>query len=248
MERVEWLKHIFTENFKMKKSYRTAKVMFCDAPRTAQIAFFSNPEEGRRQLWPSSLGTPDATSKVPFPLLQTETRQHKRNKDVASDFCLGCSCWPWAGADSLVPSKALKSRDSQSGTDAAPCRAPVCSYTPVAALSALSSVWQGCRSYPPKGPVAPHPGNLPCLLRGEGCSTTTCKGCRGYFGPPRPCRAPGGGAATLASAALHFDTMAIHMLGEAKPRGFQMGGFPTFFGKGPDCVADPFGTVPRRCC
>ena len=23
--------------------------------------------------------------------------------------------------------------------------------------------------------------------------------------------------------------------------------FPTFFGKGPDCVADPFGTVPRRC-
>ena len=26
------------------------------------------------------------------------------------------------------------------------------------------------------------------------------------------------------------------------------GGFPTFFGKGPDCVADPFGTVPRGCC
>ena len=26
------------------------------------------------------------------------------------------------------------------------------------------------------------------------------------------------------------------------------GGFPTFFGKGPDCVTDPFGTVPRRCC
>ena len=23
--------------------------------------------------------------------------------------------------------------------------------------------------------------------------------------------------------------------------------FPTFFGKGPDCVADPFRTVPRRC-
>ena len=35
---------------------------------------------------------------------------------------------------------------------------------------------------------------------------------------------------------------------EAKPGGFQTGGFPTFFGKGPDCVADPFGTVPRRCC
>ena len=25
------------------------------------------------------------------------------------------------------------------------------------------------------------------------------------------------------------------------------GGFPLFFGKGPDCVADTFGTVPRRC-
>ena len=24
-------------------------------------------------------------------------------------------------------------------------------------------------------------------------------------------------------------------------------GFPTFSGKGPDCVADPFGTVPRCC-
>ena len=37
-------------------------------------------------------------------------------------------------------------------------------------------------------------------------------------------------------------------LREAKPGGFQTGGFPTFFGKGPDCVANPFGTVPRRCC
>ena len=36
-------------------------------------------------------------------------------------------------------------------------------------------------------------------------------------------------------------------LREAKPGGFQTRGFPTFFGKGPDCVADPFGTVPRRC-
>ena len=26
------------------------------------------------------------------------------------------------------------------------------------------------------------------------------------------------------------------------------GRFPLFFGKGPDCVADPFGTIPRRCC
>ena len=30
--------------------------------------------------------------------------------------------------------------------------------------------------------------------------------------------------------------------------GFQTRGFPTFFGKGPDSVADPFGTVPRRRC
>ena len=36
-------------------------------------------------------------------------------------------------------------------------------------------------------------------------------------------------------------------LREAKPAGFQIGGVPLFFGKGPDCVADRFGTVPRRC-
>ena len=36
-------------------------------------------------------------------------------------------------------------------------------------------------------------------------------------------------------------------LREAEPGGFQTRVFPTFFGKGPDCVADPFGTVPRRC-
>ena len=36
-------------------------------------------------------------------------------------------------------------------------------------------------------------------------------------------------------------------LREAKPGGFQTRVFPTFFGKGPDCVAEPFGTVPRRC-
>ena len=38
------------------------------------------------------------------------------------------------------------------------------------------------------------------------------------------------------------------ILGEAKPGGFQTEVFPTFFGKGPDCVADPFGTVSRRRC
>ena len=27
----------------------------------------------------------------------------------------------------------------------------------------------------------------------------------------------------------------------------KLGGFPLFFGTGPDRVADPFGTVPRRC-
>ena len=39
----------------------------------------------------------------------------------------------------------------------------------------------------------------------------------------------------------------FHSLREAKPGGFQTRVFPTFLGKGPDCVADPFGTVPRRC-
>ena len=37
------------------------------------------------------------------------------------------------------------------------------------------------------------------------------------------------------------------ILREAKPGCFQTRVFPTFFGNGPDCVADPFGTVPRRC-
>ena len=40
----------------------------------------------------------------------------------------------------------------------------------------------------------------------------------------------------------------VHFLREGKPGDFQTGGFPTFFGKGPDCVADPSRTVPRRCC
>ena len=46
---------------------------------------------------------------------------------------------------------------------------------------------------------------------------------------------------------IPFPKLGPEKWGEAKPGGFQTGGFPTFFGKGPDCVADPFGTVPRRC-
>ena len=38
-----------------------------------------------------------------------------------------------------------------------------------------------------------------------------------------------------------------HFIWEKLDRGVSKPGFPTFFGKGPDCVADPFGTVPRRC-
>ena len=34
----------------------------------------------------------------------------------------------------------------------------------------------------------------------------------------------------------------------AKPGSFTTRGLSLCFGKGPDCVADPFGTVPRRCC
>ena len=40
----------------------------------------------------------------------------------------------------------------------------------------------------------------------------------------------------------------IRHLGDAKPGGFQTGGFPAVIGEGPDCVADPFGIVPRRRC
>ena len=39
----------------------------------------------------------------------------------------------------------------------------------------------------------------------------------------------------------------VQNLREAKPGCFQTRVFPTFFGNGPDCVADPFGTVPPRC-
>ena len=58
-------------------------------------------------------------------------------------------------------------RETLSGADATPppCRAPGWSYTPVAALSAISSVAGVSQLQPPllKGPVAPHPG-LPCRV------------------------------------------------------------------------------------
>ena len=45
----------------------------------------------------------------------------------------------------------------------------------------------------------------------------------------------------------HQAAIQVNNLEESKPGGFQTGGFSAFFGKGPDCVADPFRTVPRRC-
>ena len=50
----------------------------------------------------------------------------------------------------------------------------------------------------------------------------------------------------VAQRPQRFESLQLQILREAKPGGFQTGGFPTFIGKGPDCVADPFGTVPRR--
>ena len=44
----------------------------------------------------------------------------------------------------------------------------------------------------PKRALSPHPGPF--------------VGCCGWFGPPKPCRAPWGVAAILAGVALHFDT------------------------------------------
>ena len=44
------------------------------------------------------------------------------------------------------------------------------------------------------------------------------------------------------SRAVRIPRFESESLREAKPGGFQTGGF-----KGPDCVTDPFGTVPRRC-
>ena len=80
-----------------------------------------------------------------------------------------------------------------------PRRAPRGSYTPVAALSAVSSVSQGCR----KGVAATHPPPQWALSHPIPDPPV---GCRGQFGPPQPCRTPGGGAATLASVALQFAT------------------------------------------
>ena len=51
----------------------------------------------QQQLLASSLGALDATSKAPFPLWQTEARQHELNKDVAADVCSSCNCCPYAG-------------------------------------------------------------------------------------------------------------------------------------------------------
>ena len=78
-----------------------------------------------------------------------------------------------------------------------PCRTPGCSYTPIAALSAVSSVSQGCRSYMPPQTALSHPiPDPPCShLRGVSQVVWTSKTQSHSTG----------GAATLASVALHFD-------------------------------------------
>ena len=77
-----------------------------------------------------------------------------------------------------------------SGTDATPppCRAPGCSYTPVAALSAVLRVLQGCRRYTP---TPNHPGPPYRVSRVVSISET--------LSPSR------GVAAIRAGGALHFD-------------------------------------------
>ena len=96
-------------------------------------------------------------------------------------------------------------------TPSAPTPCKTSRYTPIAALSTVWSVSQRSRSYtrlkgPCRCPSRTSLLHLSWLLGGGGCSTATCEGCRGKFGPPKPCRARGGGAATLASVTLHFDT------------------------------------------
>ena len=71
---------------------------------------------------------------------------------------------------------------NRSGVDATPppCRAPRCSYTPVAAHSAVLSVLsRGVAATPPPK---------------DRCRTSlpaTAGGCRGCMGPPKPCRTQG---------------------------------------------------------
>ena len=100
----------------------------------------------------------------------------------------------WFEDDSLLTQDRTSSRNSVAKTlhPTTPCRAPRCSYTPVVALSAVSSVSQGCRSYIPPPPPPQRARSHPIPHRG-------------CFGALKPCCAPRGGAATLASVALHFD-------------------------------------------
>ena len=79
---------------------------------------------------------------------------------------------------------------------------------------------------------------------------------KSIFRPPFPAREIGfKNAKTLPLGCKNARPRAKHYwsrpfdrsLREAKPGGFQTRVFPTFFGKGPDCLADPFGTVPRMC-
>ena len=90
-------------------------------------------------------------------------------------------------------------------------------------FSAILSVSQGCRSYTPPLPpqrALSHPvPDLPVALilaLGRGGVVLP---------PPKSCHAPGGGAATLASVALHFDTKSCNktLLRRVPRRFFQIG-------------------------
>ena len=72
------------------------------------------------------------------------------------------------------------------------------SYTPVAALSAVCSVLQGRRSHTPHQRALSHPILHPC--------SNSLGTVAGILDLRNPVALPEGGAATLASVALHFQT------------------------------------------
>ena len=75
-----------------------------------------------------------------------------------------------------------------------------------------------------------------CLCRGRKQSTNVY--CTNFLQSRR---------AKMSKSIEKYDlTLFASFLRDAKPGGFQTRVFPTFFGKGPDCVADPFGTVPQE--
>ena len=95
---------------------------------------------------------------------------------------------------------------------------------------------QSLKRFSLEGPLRPSPSQLDSQMRAhqENRHVDSLA--------PQMLRGPAAILFTIARDTFVAMVSQNSFLGEAKPGGFQTGGFPTLFGKGPDCVADPFGT------